>query len=117
VTGDAPLVIDATTAAEGAVTVVRLDGEVDAATAPRLDSVLAEESGDDRRLIVDCTNLSYIDSTGFRILHRAALRTSICLVVPPGAIIGRVLELAGLEQFLPIFETVEEAVADGRGQT
>jgi anti-sigma B factor antagonist len=115
VQGDDPLVIDAATAADGAVSLVRLQGEVDAATGPQLERVLAEESVSAPRLVIDCTGLSYIDSTGFRLLHRAALRTSICLVVPPGAIVARMLELGGLEQLLPIFETVEEAIADDRG--
>ena len=58
-------------------TVVRLDGELDCATAPEVERVLAEvlTSGQPaRRIYVDADRLAFVDVSGLAPLVNAALR-------------------------------------------
>ena len=50
-------------------TLVRVTGDVDASTAPRLEEMLALLDG---RIEIDCTRLEYIDAAGLEVLARAA---------------------------------------------
>jgi anti-anti-sigma factor len=51
--------------------VVRVDGELDIATAPELESALLRPRPRDERVILDLAELRFIDSTGLRVLLRA----------------------------------------------
>jgi anti-sigma B factor antagonist len=51
--------------------VVRVDGELDIATAPELESALLRPRPRDERVILDLTALRFMDSTGLRVLLRA----------------------------------------------
>jgi anti-sigma B factor antagonist len=82
-------------------------GEVDAATAARLDAALrdtaAAKGGD---VVLDCTELTFIDSSGLSVLvgnHQrlsSQSRTLVILSPPPAAI--RLFEIAGLDRVLTI---------------
>ncbi len=87
----------------GALAVV-LRGELDVATAPRLDDALGDGGEALRDLVVDLRDLTFLDSTGLRSLLRArglaeAAGGGLVLVPGPPAV-QRVFELTGLaEQF------------------
>ncbi|HEX7300869.1 MAG TPA: anti-sigma factor antagonist [Solirubrobacteraceae bacterium] len=51
--------------------VVRIEGELDIATAPKLEAVLLRKRPRDERVILDLADLRFMDSTGLRILLRA----------------------------------------------
>lgn len=51
--------------------VLALHGEVDAATAPLLWERLVPELGVAQRLVLDCSDLQFIDATGVCVLERA----------------------------------------------
>lgn len=56
--------------------VVVVDGELDAATSPRLDQALSEICPDvSERIVVDCSDMSFCDSHGLKVLlcHRDRL--------------------------------------------
>jgi anti-anti-sigma factor len=69
-TAAAPLGI-AEQASNGAQ-VVRVDGELDIATAPELESALLRPRPRDERVILDLGELRFMDSTGLRVLLRAS---------------------------------------------
>ena len=88
---------------------VVVHGEVDAATADLLDAALragAGATGGTGDLVLDCTDLGFIDSSGLSVLvttHQrlsSESRTLIVLSPPPAA--RRLFEIAGLDQVLTI---------------
>jgi anti-sigma B factor antagonist len=96
--------------------VVRLRGELDVATAPEFERVLLRLRPPDQRVVLDLSELRFMDSTGLRILLQArrgaseggwqlALRN-----VPPNVL--RLLKLSGVEEAIPI-ESAEPRVELG----
>jgi anti-sigma B factor antagonist len=96
--------------------VVRLRGELDVATAPEFERVLVRLRPPDQRVVLDLSELRFMDSTGLRILLQArrvaseggwqlALRN-----VPPNVL--RLLKLSGVEEAIPI-ESAEPRVELG----
>ncbi len=79
---------------------LRLEGELDLASAPRMEDTLAAlEAGRPPRLVVDLRRLAFIDSTGLRLLIQADARARERggdLVLRPGdASIQKVFEMTG----------------------
>ena len=65
--------------------------------------------------MVDLSGLTFMDSSAQRVLLRAARRLeeagpSLRLVNPVGEV-RRLLELTGADQLIPVFATVDEALA------
>jgi anti-sigma B factor antagonist len=100
----------------GGKPVLRAAGEVDVATAPKLRDSLAEIPQGTGVVIVDLSEVSFIDSSGLGVLVAAWKRFSDghegaelrLVVVRPG--IERVLEVTGLASVFSIFPTLEDAV-------
>ena len=91
--------------------VVAVDGDVDGASAPALDSVLARAvdtrpAGSGDALVVDLSRLRFIDSTGMNCLVRAAnkLRPEGSSLVVRGARphVKRLFTIAGLQQVIDV---------------
>ena len=84
---------------------VALDGELDFATALGVELRLEEAIRQADRVVVDLSNLDFIDSTGLRTLlesHAAARREGVQLELVPGPeAVQRVFEVAGLLDELP----------------
>ena len=82
-------------------TVVTVRGELDLATAGRLDSALDTLTAED--LVLDLRPLTYLDSTGVRLLvrHDAAARSSgRRLSLLRGAVVDRIFELTDADLML-----------------
>ncbi|HWE56568.1 MAG TPA: STAS domain-containing protein [Acidimicrobiales bacterium] len=80
---------------------IRLAGELDFAGSPGLQSVLADVDGD---IEIDCSQLTFIDSAGLRVLeerHRdcAAAGVHLALIDPPPCL-TRLAGLLGYEDLL-----------------
>ena len=95
--------------------VVRLQGELDLHNAPELraafDEALARRPA---RLLVDLSDVEFLDSTALSALIQARKRQverGAFRVAAPGAEPRRVLRLAGVEQHLAVFDSLEEALA------
>lgn len=95
---------------------VRLDGELDLATADLLDAVLCQQVGGRRLVRLDLDGLSFVDCAGLRPIVVAASRLRGRrgqLVLTHGSPRhARLLRLAGLEHVLPGPEE-EPGHADG----
>jgi len=113
--------------AGGGVPVVTVPEEVDITNAPGLRAALLQAAADgSRTLVVDMTRTRFCDSAGLRVLvdaHKRALAAggALLLAVPAAAVL-RVLEITGIDQVIPHFASLEDAVAhaveslDGQGR-
>jgi len=97
------------------VNVVALSGDIDLQTSPKVRQGLLECLESHDKVLVDMSQVNYIDSSGVASLVEAfqVSRTkgaSFALVhVSPAAM--RVLNLARLDKVFSIFQTIEEALA------
>lgn len=98
--------------------VVTPAGECDMATASALRSSLCRALNRWRRpVVVDLSELTFIDSSGLNALV-AAYRRAVQLGCPfaladPPAQVAKVLAVTGLDSVFPIFDSVRAACAEG----
>jgi anti-sigma B factor antagonist len=95
-------------------TIVRVDGELDLGTAPKLADELELPTTSGKRVVLDLSGCEFIDSSGLRTLlsARAAAAEgggSFALVVSDPNLL-RVFEVASLDQVLEIHPTVDAAL-------
>lgn len=117
---DAPLPTNLSTRTENqdGGEVLRISGEIDLSTAPRLAAALDRALVPGLPLIADMTDVGFIDSAGTRVLavaDRTAADQGGRLLIVPSDFVARVLEIAG---FGPVFHTcadLPEAQAAARG--
>jgi anti-sigma B factor antagonist len=105
------------TSESGGTLVFRLRGSLDLATAPTVRAALSEatEKGN-HDLIVDLTQLEFLDSTGLGVLigaHRRAAERggSFRLIVSNGPI-SRLLNITGLITVFSVYHSIEDARND-----
>lgn len=97
------------------VQVVRVAGEIDLATAPDLRDPLGEIPSNAGPVIVDLSEVTFIDSTGLSVLVATWKRFNeddgggFRLVVSRPAV-RRVLDVTGLAQVFAVFPTLTEAL-------
>ena len=96
-----------------------VSGEVDVYTAPQLRSALEERiAAGQTALIVDLEDVGFLDSTGLGVLVgrlKAVKKVDGWLrVVCTNERILRLFGITGLDQVLPIHDTVDAALAAGR---
>ena len=86
--------------------VVAVRGEVDISTVPRLNELLAEALDKSSTVVVDLTNLDFLDSSGIAALVRAQERASTELAAlvlrSPNRAVRRVLSISGVDQVMVI---------------
>jgi anti-sigma B factor antagonist len=100
---------------ESGRTVVRLAGEADVTTRALAEVLSVEASKKPRVLLVDVSELSYVDSAALHELVLAHRRLKangdlLALVGANGAV-ARILQLSALDQVLPIYANAEDAGA------
>ena len=97
-----------------AYTLVTLAGECDLHTGRQLRDVLTSEvSRGARRMILDLSGLSFMDSTGMQVLlsvHTVlTVRNGTLSAVAPQPVVARILELTGADQYIPVYGSLEDA--------
>jgi anti-sigma B factor antagonist len=103
---------------QGDVVVARVTGELDIAGASRTgdriaDSVPTSAAG----LVVDFSDLAFIDSSGIAMLFGLARRLDsrrqrLRVVATPGGPVSRVLDIVEFERAAPVHSEPETAIAD-----
>ena len=97
------------------VPIVRVHGEIDLHTAPEFERAL--RAGMERRtpaLIVDLSDISYVDSSGLSALLAAnkelsARNAALYVAAPPGRPgVRRVIEITRLDTVIRVRDTVED---------
>ena len=96
-------------------TVLRVEGEVDVATAPMLASAIAAAFGQSERVIVDLSSLQYLDGSGIHVLEDASYaKNGGLVVVGSRPEIQRLFDILALTTVLAVVATVEAARAHFR---
>jgi anti-anti-sigma factor len=95
-------------------TLVTVAGECDLHTGRQLrDMLTSEVSRGARRMILDLSGLSFMDSTGMQILLSVrtvlSVRGGTLALVSPQRVVARILELTGADQYLPVYGSLEDA--------
>ena len=99
---------------EGMHHIVSLNGEVDLENSPKARQVLLQAVGREKKILVDLSGVTYMDSSGIASLVEAYQRAKkqgaeFSLVqVNPAAL--RVLKLARLDKVFLIHENLEDAL-------
>jgi len=91
--------------------VVVLDGELDQQSAPRLGEALERAAARGKRVVVDLTELRFIDSSGLHVLLSGPGMTDgrRAVVCPPGNV-ARVLSIVRADAALHVYEHLDEAL-------
>ena len=95
--------------------VVRLAGELDLYNAPSLREALFDAAaGAPHRLVVDLSEVAFMDSTALGVLigavKRLRTRDGVLVIVNVDANIQKTFEITGLDQIFTILETRDAAV-------
>jgi anti-anti-sigma factor len=103
----------------GDTILVRLSGEFDLATEQHFDRTVESLSLDARSIVVDLSDVTFIDSSGLRSLLRAWERARTdghdLVVVPGPDQVRQTMELTGVDSVLPIAEEIPDMrVASGQ---
>jgi anti-sigma B factor antagonist len=98
------------------VRVVSVRGELDIATSPQVGELLGDAAADEvRPLVIDLVECEFIDSTGLAALLHGAKPAqngqSHVAIVSPGGDVRRMLELTAIDKTIPVFESLDLAVA------
>ena len=100
------------------VAVARVEGEVDISNVHEVGTALREAVPNSAvGLVVDLSPTGHLDSSGLRLVYELHRRLTgrgqgLRLVVPRGAPIMQVISLTGLDEAVPVHETVERALED-----
>lgn len=100
----------------GRVVVVAI-GEVDVFTAPQLDHELSRLTADGRTdVVVDLSRVDFLDSTGLSVLVKTLKRIrevdGHLDVVVSVERVAKVFRITGLDQLIPLHESVAEALGE-----
>jgi anti-anti-sigma factor len=102
---------------DGQVVVARLRGELDISGAVPTGTQIADAVPSSARgLVVDMTELDFIDSSGISMLFSLARRVGsrrqeLRVVAPPGEPVARVLDIVEFDRAAPVHAELDPAVA------
>lgn len=101
---------------DGDLHVVTVKGELDLAVAPRIEAALGPDAEGAGAVLVDLTELGFMDSAGLRALLMASERfrqaaTPWAVAVGEDSAVRRMLSLSETEATLPVFPDRELATA------
>lgn len=96
--------------------VVRVRGEIEALTAPRLADAVTEALGRGRPVVVDLTDVTFLDSAGLTALIRVTETAEgrgepLRLAIDHNRPVIRPIQITGLEHRLSLYHSVEDATA------
>jgi anti-sigma B factor antagonist len=95
--------------------VVTIAGELDLSTIPKMRRPLLEQIAQRPAVLVDLSELSFIDSSGIGALIQACRSTNgtpMHVVIGRDSQVERIFSIAGVSAAMPIFSDREEALAE-----
>jgi anti-anti-sigma factor len=98
------------------VPLVEVRGDLDISNADQFEAMLDRVMPGPGSVVVSLAHATYFDSRGIHSLLRFADRLSrndgqLLVVAPSGTSPRRILDIARVQQLIPMFESVEEAIA------
>jgi anti-anti-sigma factor len=102
------------------IPVARLAGEVDVSNVDHIGNELEAAAGREPIFVVDLAGTDYFDSAGIRLLFTLAIRLKtrrqeLRVIVPPGAVVKRVLEITDFVRVVPVFDSLDAALGAPSG--
>ena len=93
--------------------VVTLAGEIDMSNVDDVETEIRRraETAVPTRVVIDVTAVTYFDSAAFAAFERLARRLPARLVLPQAAPLYRAVEISGIREILPVFESTDDALA------
>ncbi|WP_137178678.1 STAS domain-containing protein [Roseomonas sp. AR75] len=105
--------MDITESTAGDIRVAALNGRLDTATAPAVETRLLEMLAGGDRVVADLAAVTYVSSAGLRVLLKAAKMARISgggfALASPQAAVREVLEISGFDKILEIHGSRDEA--------
>lgn len=94
---------------------VRVKGDIDVVSRTRFEETLYEVVDSGEPLVIDMREVTFCDSTGLNAIVSAYRRagergTAVALVALPPRV-QRVFRITGIDKFVPIYDTLREAVS------
>lgn len=101
---------------EGDAPIIRLSGEIDIGSAPRVYSLMWQTAERGKRpLVVDLGSLEFMDSSGLQVLLRLREKLRVqgkkILLVSPRPQIKKLFKLTGFDKLFPVFDSNTQAVS------
>lgn len=100
----------------GDTVVVRLGGEFDVAAEEYFDRIVERLAAEAKAVVLDLSELSFIDSSGLRALLRAWKRSQLegasLAIVPGNGQVRNTMKLTGADEMLPIVAEAPPIVAE-----
>ena len=98
----------------GGIPVVAVAGEIDLFTAPEFKRRVQKGlDRDGRRMVVDLSETTFIDSSSLGVLigahRRLASRERSLVVVAPSPVVRKTLRITGLDSLFRVVDTLDEA--------
>ena len=108
--------LDVETGTVGDAALLRLRGEIDVYTAPRLRQAIIDlVDGGATDIVVDMEKVDFLDSTGLGVLvgglKRVRMKEGSLAIVTSQDKILKIFDITGLNKVFPIHASVEEAAA------
>ena len=101
------------TEATAEAVILRLSGEIDLATAPRVSSTLRILAEDGHNVIIDLNRLRYIDSTGFKAILDAnsmfVKKAQRLVLSAPSDVIRKIIDIIEFDKIVPVFASADAA--------
>lgn len=105
------------TEAVDSTVIIHVGGDLDVYTAPRLEEALQEAASGGNRLILDLTDVHFIDSTALGVLVGTHQETQSnggqFLLVVEDPFLLKIFHITGFDGILSIYPRVEEALSAG----
>jgi anti-anti-sigma factor len=102
------------------IPVAQLRGEIDLSNAAQIKRSITESmSNQERKLVIDLSDVLYLDSAGIGMLFDISRRLAeheqqLILLVPAESPVRRSLQVSGWPADVPMAETPEEAIGSGQ---
>ncbi len=102
---------------EKGICVIRIDGKIDSITSKDFQDIMIKNILDgETKLLIDCSELEYISSSGIRAFYYAlrelADKKGIIALSKPNENILRILEMVDFQSEFPIFESTDKAIEE-----